>query len=284
MSSRRTARLCGPGGPWRRLHPGVVLLRDSTPTRRQLLHAAIARYGADLVITGTDALRAQGVKCRQTPDIHVLVPDSRRVTPESGLRAYRTTRLPEPLVVDGLPYAPAARAALDLARLEDEPAAIEHLVTLPLYWGLCEKAELIAELEAGNQRGSAAVRAVLRAVNEEVTYAHALASNVLAHTPLPPPAWDVTVCDRRGRRIGHADAWWDEIGLAWQYRPGSIGTDGGFAHLALTATGIVIVRCTVRQLQHKPREVVQELVRSFNQAARTPRPKVRTRQPTGNAA
>lgn len=284
MSARRTARLCGPDGPWRRLHPGVVLLRDSAPSRRQLLHAAHARYGPDLVITGTDALRAYGVKCRSTTEIHVLVPGGRRVTTESGLRACRTSRLPEPVVVDGLPYAPPARAALDVARLQSNPAAIKHLVTLPLFWGLCDKAELIAELDAGNQRGSAAVRAVLATVREEDTYAHALAASVLGNTPLPPPVWDVTVCDLRGRRIGRADAWWDELGLAWQYRPKSVGAEGGFTDLALTATGIVIVRCTVRQLQKTPRDVIQELVRSFDQATRTPRPKVRTMRPVSNAA
>jgi hypothetical protein len=274
VSDRRTRRLCGPGGPWRRLHPGVVLLRNTTPTRQHLLHAAIVRYGSKVVITGADALRAHGVKCPAGGEIEVLVPDYCRVTARSGIRASRTSRLPDPVLVDGLPFAPPARAALDLARAESDPARIRQLLTLPLYWGLCDRQRLLAELEAGPQRGSSAVRKVLRRLDDGPIRAHGLATRVLDTALLPPPSWDVTICDRRGRRIGEADAWWDEIGLAWQYRCGP-GPSGGFSHLALAATGIVLVRCTVHQLRKVPRDVATELVQAYGDASRTPRPRVR---------
>lgn len=284
VSDRRTRRLCGPGGPWRRLHPGVVLLRNSAPTRRQLLHAALARYGPRVVITGADALQAHGVKCPADDEIRLLVPGYCRVAACDGVSAARTARMPAPVVVDGLPFAPAARAALDLARSAPEPARIRHLLTLPLYWGLCDRQELLAELDAGPQRGTAVVRKVLRELDEGPIQAHGLATQVLDTARLPPPIWDVTICDRRGRRIGDADAWWDEIGLAWQYRCGP-GT-GGFSHLALAATGIVLVRCTVRQLRQVPREVARELAQAFAEASRTRRPRVRAipTTPIGDAA
>jgi hypothetical protein len=285
VSDRRTRRLCGPGGPWRRLHPGVVLLRNTAPTRRQLLHAAIVRYGPKVVITGADALRAHGVKCPAPEEIQLLVPEHCRVTARQGIVATRTSRLPDPVVVDGLPFAPPSRATLDLARSEPDPARIRQLLTLPLYWGLCDRKQLLAELEAGPQRGTAAVRRVLRRLDEGPLHAHGLATRVLETTLLPPPSWDVTICDRRGRRIGDADAWWDEIGLAWQYRCGP-GPRGGFSHLALAATGIVLVRCTVRQLHQVPREVARELVLAYGEAARTSRPRVRavSLPPLGDAA
>ncbi|QKV81306.1 hypothetical protein [Amycolatopsis sp. Hca4] len=285
VSGRRARRLCGPGGPWRRLHPGVVLLRNTAPTRQQLLHAALVRYGPGVVITGADALQAHGVKCPAEREIHLLVPQECRVVPSEGVRLARTARLPDPIEVDGLPFAPPARATLDLARSEPDPARIRHLLTLPLYWGLSSRRELLAELEAGSQRGTAAVRKVLRELDEGPIQAHGLATRVLDRVPLPPPSWDQTICDRRGRRIGEADAWWDELGLAWQYRC-SPGTGGGFSHLALAATGIVLVRCTVRQLQQVPQEVAQELARAFGEASRTPRPKVRAipQTPAGDAA
>lgn len=285
VSDRRTRRLCGPGGPWRRLHPGVVLLRNTAPTRRQLLHAALGRYGPGVVITGADALQAHGVKCPADGEIQLLVPDHCRVASREGVRAARTARLPDPVVVDGLPFAPPARATLDLARSEPDPARIRHLLTLPLYWGLCDRRELLAELADGPQRGTAAVRKVLRAIDERPIQAHGLATRVLDSARLPPPIWDVTICDRRGRRIGEADAWWDEIGLAWRYQCGP-GPAGGFSHLALAATGIVLVRCTVRQLRQVPREVALELARAFGEASRTPRPRVRAvpMTPIGDAA
>jgi hypothetical protein len=274
VSDRRTRRLCGPGGPWRRLHPGVILLRNTAPTRQQLLHAALVRYGPRVVITGGDALLAHGVKCPPAGEIQVLVPDHCRVAACQGIRAARTARMPDPVLVDGLPFTSPARATLDLARSEPDPARIRHLLTLPLYWGLCDRQELLTELGAGPQRGTAAVRKVLHELDEGPIQAHGLAARVLETARLPPPNWDVTICDRRGRRIGEADAWWDEIGLAWQYRCGP-GPGGGFSHLALAATGIVLVRCTVRQLRKVPREVAEELARAFGEASRTPRPRVR---------
>lgn len=283
VTARHAARLCGPGGPWRRLMPGVILLRDSAPTRLQLLQAAVARFGPDTVVTGADALRARGVSCPVTREVHLLVPDYRRLPAEPGMLPRRTTRMPPPTWIDGVPFAPAARAALDLARLELDPTRIDELISLPLYWGLCTVEELNDELDAGNRRGSAAVRAALRQVDPEVTYAHGLAKKVIEGCPLPTPSWNVTICDRRGRPIGAADAWWDDIGLAWQFRAAKQGTSD-FHPLALTATGTVLVRCTVEQLRKVPMEVAAELVRAFAEAARTPRPKVRTIGRIDNAA
>ncbi|GAA3545122.1 hypothetical protein GCM10022222_31000 [Amycolatopsis ultiminotia] len=234
------------------------------------------------MITGTDALRAHGVSHPLTEQIHLLVPHYRRLAAEPGILTHRTSRLPQPVVIDGLPYATAARAALDLARRENEPDAVERLISLPLYWGLCDRGELAAELDAGNQRGSATVRAVLRSLNDQETFTHGQAIRVLRQTPLPVPQWNVSVCDRRGRRIGTADAWWDQIGLAWRYRTAAGPTD--FSHLALAATGTVLFRCTPRQLLDEPEEMALELLRAYTQAARTPRPKVRAICQTSNAA
>lgn len=280
FSARRTLRLCGPDGPWRRLHPGVVLLRNAEPDRQQRLHAAIARFGPEAVITATDALRAHGMKCEPTPAIQLLVGQDCRRTPGEGLVCSRTSRLPEPVMVDGLPFAHPVRAALDLARLRQDPAQIRAALTLPLYWGICDRAGLEAELATGNQRGSAAVREVLGGLHDHEILAHGLAVRVLQATPLPPPSWNVLVCDRRGRPLGTADAWWDELGVAWQFRTAA----AGFSHLALTATGIVLVRCSVAQLRNAPGEVARELHRAYAQAARTPRPKVLARHSLGEAA
>ncbi|WP_326568598.1 hypothetical protein VSH64_43740 [Amycolatopsis rhabdoformis] len=282
VSTRRAARLAQPGGPWRRVYPGVFVAQNKPPTRLQLLHAAIARYGPSAVITGIDALRAHGVTHPLTGEIHLLLPHYRRPRAEAGVLTHRTARMPEPVLIDGLPYATAPRAALDLARRETDPVAVQRFTTLPLFWGLCDRAELQAELDAGNQRGSSAVRAVLRTLDDHETFTHGQALRILRDTPLPPPRWNVTICDLRGRRIGLADAWWDEVGLAWRYRTAAGPTD--FSHLALTATGTVLVRCTPRQLDETRAEVSRELVRAYTQAARTPRPKVRALHRADTAA
>ncbi|RJQ89306.1 hypothetical protein [Amycolatopsis panacis] len=282
ISERRIAKLSGPGGPWQQVYSGVFLVHDKPPSREQLLHAAIARCRPHAVITGADALRAHGVNHPLTAQIHLLVPHYRRLASEPGLIASRTARMPEPVMVDGLPYATPARAALDMARRENEPDTVAQLVSLPLYWGLCDRAELAAELDAGNQRGSAAVRSVLRGLDDRETFAHGQALHVLRQTPLPAPQWNVALCDRRGRRIGTADAWWDQVGMAWRYRTSAGPTD--FSHLSLAATGTVLFRCTPRQLVDTPDEMSRELLSAYTQAARTPRPKVRAVYHAGNAA
>ncbi|MEC3978972.1 hypothetical protein [Amycolatopsis sp. H20-H5] len=285
VSARRTATLCRPGGTWRRLLPGVVLLDDTAPTRRQLLHAAIAKFGPEAVITGTDTLRAHGVDCLTTREVEILVPSDRRLTSDPGMVAHRTARLQVAKVVDGIPYAPPARAVLDMARSELDPQRIEHLLTLPLYWGACTAAELRTELDEGNQRGSAKVRRALHQLKTDDTYAQGLARKILDLAPFPPPSWDVSVCDLRGKQLGIADAWWDEIGLAWQFRaPGANEGQPSFSHLALLATGIVLVRCTAEQLENSTLEVTRELAAAFGDAGRRARPKVRALRRIDNAA
>jgi len=282
ISDRRAAQLSGPGGPWRQVYSGVYLVHDKPPSREQLLHAAVARYGAGTVVTGTDALCAHGISHPRTPEIHLLVPHNRRPSYEPNIVASRTARMPEPILIGGLPYTSAARAALDLARREPDPDEIARLVSLPLYWGLAGRADLAAELDAGNQRGTSAVRNVLRNLDDKETFAHGQALRTLQRTPLPTPQWNVAVCDLRGRRLGTADAWWDDVGLAWRYRTSTDPDD--FSHLALAATGTVLFRCTPSQLQDSSEEMSAELLIAYRQAARTPRPKVRAVYKTGNAA
>ncbi|ATY09853.1 hypothetical protein CU254_04785 [Amycolatopsis sp. AA4] len=282
ISDRRAAQLSGPGGPWRQVYSGVYLVHDKPPSREELLHAAVARFGPGTIITGTDALCAHGISHPRTPEIHLLVPHNRRPSNEPSIITYRTARMPKAILIDGLPYASAARAALDLARREHDPDEIARLVSLPLYWGLADRAELTTVLNTGNQRGTAAVRTVLRNLDDQETFAHGQALRVLQRTPLPTPQWNVAVCDRRGRRLGTADAWWDEIGLAWRYRTAAGPED--FSHLALAATGTVLFRCTPLQLRESPEEMSAELLNAYRHAARTPRPKVLAVYKTGNAA
>jgi hypothetical protein len=280
LSSGRIASRCRPGGPWRRLLPGVVLLGPGAPTRRQQLRAAVAKFGTESVVTGLDALCAHGARHPVPWGIQLLVPLHRRMEPGEFVVTQRTGRMPEPVLIDGIPFAPAARAALDAARREIDPRRIKGLLKLPLYWGLCTKEELCAELDAGNQRGSAAVREVLHELDTASgTFAHAMAREVLDRAPLPPPVWNVTICDLRGRPIAVADAWWGEIGLAWLLSPpGKEVTGHGLTPLALKAAGVVVLCTPAEKLQEAPEEVRREITSAFAEAAQRARPKVQGRR------
>jgi hypothetical protein len=281
MSAKSIGSRCRPGGPWRRLTSGIVLLGGDEPTRQQLLTAAVAGLGGNVVITGVDALRAQGAGLPPPRSVHALIPATRRILPPEFVVVERTARVPDPVHVDGLPCAAPARAAIDAARRERDPENLRSLLTVPVYEGLCTPHDLHTELESGNQRGSAAVRSELRHLSGSWdTFLAGVARRVSAETPLPAPQWNVTVRDRRGRPIGEVDAWWDEVGLGWQFGRHYDGNarQGRMTHLALTAAGVVLVRTPADRLYHDRDEMVRELVSAFRAAALRPRPKVETRR------
>jgi hypothetical protein len=271
---------CRPGGPWQRLLPGVLLLSTDEPSRRQRLRAALAYAGEGATITGVDAATLDhdlGVDAGE--DVHVLVPAARRAVTNSYVVVERTTRMPSVIERDGLRYAPVPRAVLDAARRERDAVRLRALLSGPVHCGVCSVAELRAELDAGNQHGSAAPRAALRAVSDGVfSLVEALARRVARGAPLPMPRWNVPIRDVTGALLGVVDAWWDEVALAWEvgsqhFRLGPAAqcsdSDG-----ALTASGVIVLRTPPEQLRDDPDGVRQDLVEAFHRAADRVRPPV----------
>jgi hypothetical protein len=283
VSSSAIEARCRPGGPWQRLLPGVLLLSNGVPTRRQLLLAAIAYAGPGAVVTGVDALRAAGIRQLAPPEyVHLLLPAERRVTGHDFVQVERTTRVPD-VAADGLelPFAPITRAVLDMARRERDAARLRQLLIEPVRRGLCTVSELRAELDAGSQRGSAAPRAVLRAIPGGVrSLAEGWARRVVRRCPIPEPRWNVPVRGATGVLLGVVDAWWEEVALAWEVgaRSFSVLTDGLTAqparHTALAAKGVVVVRTPPQRLHEDPEGVCRELISAYRRASRRTRPPV----------
>lgn len=256
---------CRPSGPWQRVLPGVVLMSAARPTRRQRLRAAIAYAGTSSVVSGVDAMRAHGVDVPLLPDVLVLAPAARRLASRSFLTVERTTRPPRPAVHAGLPYAPLARATLDAARRVADRDRLRVLLTSVI--GPCTVDELRTELDAGSQRGSAAVRALLTpdlagdadVVPEVVT----LARRLLHTTALPAPRWRVPVHDETGMLLGVPDAWWPEVGLAWDVGPRARHHDPR----AWSTAGVTLVHTDRQRLDTAPVAVTDELVAAFAAAA-----------------
>lgn len=274
ISASTVATRCQLGGPWRRLLPGVIMLGDGEPTRRQQLRAAVHYTGPDAVVSGLDALRACGAPLMPSREVQVLVPPERRMQSRDFVSIERTSRLPGPVLRDGLPFAPPARAAMDAARRETDYDRLRRVLTLPVYYGLCTVADLRAELDAGNQRGSAAVRGMLRDLGSMGdTYLHGTARELLKSIPLPPPAWNVTICDRHGSPIGTVDAWWDEVALGWEFGA-AVNNSPKMNHLALTAAGVILVRTEPERLRTNDERIARELASAFTGAAKRRRPGV----------
>jgi len=269
ITNHAMATRCRPSGSWQRVLPGVVLMSGGRPSRRQRLRAALTYAGPDAVVTGVDAMRAHGIDVPEPPDVVVLVPAARRLSSRSFLTVERTTRPPDAEWSAKLPYAPLARATLDAARRVSDQNHLRALLTSAV--GRCSIEELRAELDAGSQRGSAAVRALLTdqlaGAGEVVPVAISLARRLVRAASLPSPRWQAPVWDRCGMLLTVADAWWDEVSLAWDVgtRPRRVDQN------AVAAAGVTLERTDPQRLRDDPTGVTEALVAAYTNAAASPR-------------
>jgi hypothetical protein len=240
-------------------------MSNTRPTRRQRLRAAVAYAGQEAMVSGIDAMRAHGVDVPLPPEVLVLAPSRRRLASGPYLTVERTARLPTPVILAGLPYAPLTRATLDAARSAGNHEQLRALLTSAVE--LCTVAGLRAELNAGNQRGSAAVRALLTeglaSTTDVIPVTDALAKRALRMTALPPPCWHTPVHDDSGMLLGIPDAWWPEVSLAWDVSTQARHHDPR----VWAAAGVTLVRSDPDGLHNTPREVMEELVRAYAKAA-----------------
>jgi hypothetical protein len=276
-------RRCRSSGLWRKLLPTVVLLGTAEPNRRQLVRASLAYAGPDAMITGVDALNAYGMKLPVPAQVHVLIPATRRVTSRAFVHIERTTRPPATIVKDEIVYAPPARAAMDAARQLTDRRKLVALLTAPLRRGACSLPELRHELEHGAQRGSALAREVIIEMTANVhSLAERQARRVLAGCPIPPPTWNVPISDEKGALLGVADAWWDEVGLAWDFGANEFLVAGTRTHVraavrhhAFTLHRVMVFRTPADELSGNVVPLRRALAEAYLRAAERPRPAVR---------
>ncbi len=277
-----TAYRCRPGGPWRRLLPGVVKLENGPPTRDDHRLAALIYAGERAVLSGLDALYLHGMSRMRSPSgpVHVLIPADRRRVGAGRVLVERTERLPIP-APGRWPLASVARAALDFARRSSDRDEVRATITEVVQRGRCSPADLCAELEVGSSRGSALSRAVLREIADGVrSVAEADARTLVIRSGLPQPMYNPRLLDEHGRLIAIPDVWFDEVALAWEI-------DSHEYHLspedydrtldrrsAMMAEGVVVMHSQPSKLRRRRNEVVDELRRNHAQAALRPRPNV----------
>ena len=275
------AHRCRPRWPWRRLAPGIVKLDNGPVTRADRRRAALLLAGTSAVLTGLDALELHGMRRMPAPSgpVHVLIPGERRRGGSGLALVERTDRLPPP-VPGRWPLAPIARAALDGARRLEIRDEIRALLAEVVQRGRCSPAELNAELAGGSGRGTRLPREVLREVSDGVrSVAEADARAIAQRSGLPAPLWNAKLYDRYGRFIAMPDAWFDDVGMAWEI-------DSREFHLsptdcertlerrsAMMAEGIVVLHTLPKKLTHRT-DATDELRRTYATAARSPRPQV----------
>ncbi len=283
LTSRNVYARCQPGGSWQRIAPGIVLLSNAPPTRQQLIASALKHAGPGAIVTGWDALSRYRISAPDGPnDVHILIPHDRHVRSAEHILIERTIKMPDPVLSKDFPIAPLPRAAMDAARRLQSTDAARALIAEVVQRGRISPAWLRHELETGSSRGSALPRRVLGEISDGVhSVAEAWARKLVLRSGLPKPAWNCPVRTPEGELLGIIDAWWDDVGLAWEI-------DSYQFHLSpasyaetlrrgsrLTAAGIIVVHTLPARIRDEPAAVLDELRRAHQHAARRPRPSVR---------
>ncbi|WP_086825699.1 hypothetical protein [Allokutzneria sp. NRRL B-24872] len=271
ISSPTAYRRCQPGGRWRTLFPGVLLLSSAPPTRAQLVQGALHFAGQDAMVSGHDALHLHGAFTTEAGgQVHLLVPHGRQLRGSSTLIVERTRRMPQPVLRKGFLTAPVPRALLDTLRAMRHPMAMRALLRETVLRYHLNPADLLCELSLGSTRGSAFPKRLLA----ELTDPRAVEFSprrVVQLSGVPKPRWNVSVRDEGGDLIGWADAWWDDVGMAWRVVENSLA---GLTGPELTRTGVIVVRTAKSHLLGDAADVAEELRRAYARAVRRPRPRV----------
>ena len=283
---RRTIwRRCEPGGPWQLLLPGIVLLRSGTPTDEQRIRAALVHGREGAMVTGIHALRRYGlVETPEPAGVHILVPAERRIGSPGFVHVERTSRLPRPHLRRGIPVAPAHRAILDAARSLTDEDAVVAMMAEAIRRRRCTPGALARELGAGSRSGSGFVRRALAPLLAGTwSVAEADAWRLWRRSGLPACRWNVKLFDPAGRYIAAPDAWWDEVGLAWEIDSRRYHATGQ-SHAGTLARntrylmcGIVVLQTLPARLRRDPDRVISELREAFEVARGRQRPDVRRR-------
>jgi hypothetical protein len=256
---------CRPRGPWQHLLPGILLLARTPPTRAQLVRAALRYGGPRTLLTGVDALQLHGMRALPaTGPVQILV--DRPVEPTDKVRVTRVRRLPEPVLRKGFLTAPLGRAAVDAAGALCVRDDIRIVLTEVVRHGGVP----VADLRPWLSRGSDQVRQVLAELADGVrSVPQAWARAVLDDVALPSPRWNVPVRTAEGRPLGIADAWWDDLALAWQF---STPTSRGDL---LAAAGVIVLHTPPARLRQVPAAVAQDVLRAATRAGQRPRPTIK---------
>ncbi|MBB6420737.1 hypothetical protein [Streptomyces sp. AK010] len=287
VSTAETNEQCRAGGPWQQFLPGVVLLHPGPPTSEERLHAVLmyaarergtgvpAQPGAgrphipaypEVMITGLAALTLHGFS--STPPlpsldaIDVLVPRLRRLRSTGCVRIVRTSVMPAPEQVTGVPVAPVARALADAVAELADAVIVRRLLTEAVRGAHCDPTAVVREL---NQARLLSRPHVVDAVESLLAEGRARAEDRLYRMVheygLPDPVWNVDLRLPGGPYLGGLDAYWPDHAVAVELdtRAPRQDDDALWSEYArkrehLERLGITVVHITPRKLRDSPEQ------------------------------
>jgi hypothetical protein len=282
ITQKTAYRQCQPGGRWRHLLPGIILLARSQPNERQRLEAALMLARDDAVVTGLQAARLYQLQDGPDPRfVHLLVPHGHKVLSSGFAVVERTRFFPRAVYREGIPLAPPTRAVLDGLRRIRDLDPVRALMIEAIQRGLTNSADLRRELDTGTKRGTALPRRVLNELDLGVrSVAEADALEIWHRASLPTPHRNAVIVDSNGKYVGMPDTWCDEVGLAWEIDSNEFHySKDAYARTLVrnsryAAAGISVVQTLPTRLRTEPEAVIAELRAAYAAAQQRPRPNV----------
>jgi hypothetical protein len=270
-------------GPWRVVLPGIYLSHKGELTVGQFELAAVLYAGRGCVITGLAALRRMGVRVPLSQPVDVLIPATTRRLSTGFVHVHRTTRMPNRhWNLDGIRWAPPARAVVDAARgglALGEPRAV---VADAVQQGKCTVQQLAAELRAGPKQGSGVLRAALEEVADGVaSVAEGDLRKLIKKGGLPAPMYNPSLYVGTVF-LAKPDAWWPNAGVAcevdsrqWHLSPADWERTQA-RHARMSAQGILVLHYAPRRIRSDAAGVVAELRSAIETGRRRPPLAIRT--------
>ncbi|MFC7613688.1 hypothetical protein ACFQV2_08905 [Actinokineospora soli] len=259
---------------------GVVVLSHSKPARTQRLQTALGMAAPGAVVTGREAMWLHGLHLHPRGAIHLLVDGRARERNDGSVVVERVRKLPDAQWRERFPVTSLARATVDACLRTTAYGEIRVLVLEALYRGGVRLEELHRELPA-RREGSSALRAVLAEQTAMTKSTRSrLARNVVELAGLPPPVWDVRLSTADDVYLGRVDAWWPEVGLAWDagihdsWEPRTTASTTTRMTRYLAA-GVIATYTVPSRLDDQADTVAAELAGVYRLAMQTPLPEVR---------
>ena len=253
-------------GPWCVVLPGLYAARGGQLTGAQREIAAVLYAGRASIITGYTALRRQGLAVPFSDTVDVLIPATNRRLSRGFVQVHRTTRMPErPWKLDGMQWAPPARAVADAARSERDARDVRALVANAVQRQKCTVQQLADELRDGPRQGSAALRAALEEVADGIrSIAEGDLRKLVKRGGLPDPMYNPSLY-AGGVFLAQVDAWWGEAAVAaevdsreWHLSPDAYRRTQE-RHALLSAHGILVLPFAPRRIRTEGAAVVAEI-------------------------
>ncbi|HEY2242541.1 MAG TPA: hypothetical protein VGI21_27305 [Streptosporangiaceae bacterium] len=255
-----------PGGPWRRLLPGVYVALTGPVMAEQRDMAALIHAGPRSVLTGLAAARRHGFLVPEAGPVDVLVPPQVRRQSTGFVRVRQSTRMPPEVHVAGeVRYARPERAVADAARSLTVERDVRALAAQAVQQQRCSIDLLVRELEQGPRHGSALLRAALGEVRAGVRSApEGDLRKLIQRGKIPVPVFNARLYVGK-TLIAVVDAWWEEAGVGAEVDSKAHHYSAGdwqrtmARHDRLVARGVLLLHFTPRQIRTAPDEVAAQI-------------------------